>query len=582
MPYVRLYALSLTAFLLGTIAATAQSAPHHRYKLVVFGTLGGPQSFVDPASGNDIGGRARVINSQGAFAGFADTTIGDPFPYLCFWDDCLVVHAFQSGHSGALENLGALPGGGSSVAAWITDSGLIAGLSQNGETDPLYPGLPQPLPQVRAVLWEKGTITDLGVLPEGGYQSEANAVNSAGQVVGAVLNTVPDLTSMQTTTFASQPGTFWLAGGLNPPYQYQTRAFLWDRQDGMQDLDTLPGGTDAQALLINEKGQVVGHSYIGSTPSPACAYPLATDSFLWEKDKGMVDLGSLGGTCTLATDLNNHGQVVGESNFMGDTTSAAFLWERGQIHQLAGSLGGSSTGGLAVNEAGDTAGFANLPGDMTFHASMWKYKRGLIDLGVLSGDQCSYATAVNARGQIAGGSIANCTAQEPTFRAFLWERGTMYDLNTLIPANSPLYLEVVETINERGEIGGTGVDTTGNEHAYIIIPCDAEHADVEGCDYSMVDPATAPEVPAPRAQSPGGHKTIGLSRHRQMMLPMMLRQPGMSGTSRSNSAVHTKNSGVPQARRPPFPLRSSWRGNSRDDARTCLVFSEARAHCVTN
>jgi hypothetical protein len=102
---------------LGTLTATAQSAPHHRYKLVVFGTLGGPQSFVDPASGNDIGGRARVINSQGAFAGFADTTMGDPFPYLCFWDDCLVVHAFQSGRSGALENLGALPGGGSSVAA---------------------------------------------------------------------------------------------------------------------------------------------------------------------------------------------------------------------------------------------------------------------------------------------------------------------------------------------------------------------------------------------------------------------------------------------------------------------------------
>ena len=153
--------------------------------------------------------------------------------------------------------MGALPGGGSSLPTWINDNGYIAGFSENSELDPLYAGLPQ----LRAVLWQHGKIQDLGTL-EGGYQSEANAVNSVGQVVGASTTTIPDSNSMQS-------GDFNLWGPLTPPYAYQLRAFLWDKEHGMQDLGTLPGGTNARALLINDRGQVVGHSYTENTnPSP--------------------------------------------------------------------------------------------------------------------------------------------------------------------------------------------------------------------------------------------------------------------------------------------------------------------------
>jgi probable HAF family extracellular repeat protein len=460
----------------------------HHYQLVDLGsTFGGPQSYLNSAIANAPD--PRVLNSGGTVVGFADTSMPDPFPSFCFYD-CDVVRAFQAGSGGVLTDMGALPGGASSAAIWISANGLVAGLSENGGTDPLYAGLPE----VHAVLWQQGTITDLGTLPEGGYQSEANAVNSSGQVVGAALNTIPDANSMQ-------PGIFWLWGGITPLYQYQTRAFLWDQQHGMQDLGTLPGGTDAQALLINERGQVMGYSYTASTQSGAC-YPLATSSFLWDKEKGMTDLGAFGGTCTVAFALNNKGQVVGESSGTGDQSAPGFLWENGSLHELKG-LGGDFAGAAAINDQGQAAGFGYFPGDIIFHATIWENAKSITDLGVIGNDQCSDATAINAEGQVVGISISSCTAEEPTFRAFLWAAGSIFDLNSLIPPGSALYLQITNAINDRSEIAGTGVDGSGNEHAFLLIPCDGDHPGVEGCDYSLVAAAeVAREIPAPAMHKP--------------------------------------------------------------------------------
>ena len=455
---------------------------HHHYQLVDLGsTFGGSGSFFNPGSGNDFAAFTLVLNGGGTVAGFADTSLSDPFPNSCFWD-CDVVHAFRAGRHGGLTDLGALPGGGSSAPLWISENGLIAGVSENGQTDPSYAGLPE----LHAVLWQHSKITDLGTLPEGGYQSEANSVNSAGQVVGAALNTVADTNSMQ-------PGAFWLWGGIAPPYQYETRAFLWDRNDGMQDLGTLAGGTDAEAILINERGQVVGNSYTSSAPSTLCAgagFALTTGSFIWDKRTGMRDLGNLGGTCTIVSDLNNRGQVVGVSSLATDDSQHAFLWDaqRG-MQDLGGSLGGNNTGAFVMNEEGKVVGFATLPGEVIFHATFWTHVGNMADLGTVGNDQCSFATGINSSGQIVGGSKPDCST-DPS-RAFLWEDGSILDLNALIPPGSGLHLESTYTINNQGEIAGEGTDTSGNGHAFLLVPCDENHAGVEGCDYSFVEAAVA-------------------------------------------------------------------------------------------
>jgi len=446
-------------------------AKHYHYKLIDLGTFGGLQSYT---AGTAVLVTGLELNNSGVLVGFADTAISDPTPPLCFNSDCLVSYALEW-HDGVMSDLGSLRRGWSSTPVAISANGLIAGYSQNGKVDPLSGAF-----ELRAVIWTNGRIIDLGSLPEGGRESTAFAVNSAGQVVGAALNATPNANPL-------------LIFAVYPVQTTQTRAFLWDG-GVMRDLGTL-GGTDALAASINERGQVMGWSYTSSTEPGACGALAALGSFIWDEERGMRNLGNFGGSCTFAYGLNNNGQIVGYSTPTGDQYSRAFLWQNGVMRDLGGSLGGNATGAFAVNEAGQAVGFGYLGGDSAtyFHATLWTRIGQITDLGTLGSDPCSNATNINAIGQVVGGSISlsECLGEANATGAFLWENGSIVDLNTLIPPGSPLHLVYPDIINDEGEIAGDGVDASGKQHAFLLIPCDANHPDVEGCNYSLVEAATA-------------------------------------------------------------------------------------------
>jgi probable HAF family extracellular repeat protein len=482
-------AMSLFAALAIPVGLAAQARhklnnQHHHYQLVQIPTLGGPgTNFYDNA--NNIA----VLNDHGSVSGgSADTLIPDPnSPTYWFNPNGDITHAFLW-HHGSLTDLGSLPGTNNSFSTWISANGIIAGGSENGQIDPSVPDLPE----INAVVWRGAKLTNLGTLPQGGYQSAAVSVNSRGEVVGVATDLVSD-----TNSLAPSNPNIW----RGVPYGYQLRAFIWDPKNGMQDLGTLGTGTDAQAIRINERGQVIGDSYTSSAPGAPSCNNVTSGAFIWDRTHGMVDLGSFGGTCTVANDLNNDARVVGASFVAGDNYKRAFLWENGRLRDLGGSLGGNKTEAIAINEDGAAVGFAYLAGETTFHAALWRHVGQLTDLGTVGKDPCAFAQGVNDQDQVVGDSTPSDCAHFNTSRAFLWEKGSMVDLNTLIPPNSPLYLLYAYTINERGEIAVNGIDGSGIEQAALLIPCDENHLEVEGCDYSMMDAVAEPIQPSVRATS---------------------------------------------------------------------------------
>ena len=456
-------ALSVLATLALPLPLVAQEAQdhkhgHHHYKLIDLDTFGGQNAYYesDPPE--------VIISSRGVVAASADTSVVDPF---CVNASCYVTHAFLW-HDGVRTELDSLPGGTNSFASSINSGGQTVGAAQNGDVDPLTD-----YPEFVAVLWKHGAISALGTL--GGNQSAANAINDHGQVVGAALNAIPDPLA---NNFSS--------AYLFVPAATQAHAFLWTEAEGMRDLGTL-GGPDSTAAFVNQHGQIAGQSYTNATISEVTAVP-TQNPFFWENGK-MFDIGTLGGTMGTSGGMNNRGQVIGDSNLAGDQSRHAFVWDKKAGLRDLGTLTGYSFYSHAnwINDAGEIVGESDAGTAAGVFASRpFLWKDGVMsDLGTVAGDACNAALSINSRGQVVGFGSANCDQED---HAFLWENGgPIVDLSTLLLSGSAVTLIEAIFINDRGEIAARGKLASGDEHAIVLLPCDAEHTDVKGCDYSLIE-----------------------------------------------------------------------------------------------
>ncbi len=139
------------------------------------------------------------------------------------------------------------------------------------------------------------------------------------------------------------------------------------------DLGTL-GGSLSVAEWVNDNGMVVGYSDLpGEIPNP-CGV-VASHAFAWTHAEGMVDLGTLGGMCSRATAINNQGMVVGGSSLPGEIDgrpkgkSHAFVWTQGGGMVDIGTFGGNYSSAVAINNNGMVVGFANRP---AFREGLWE------------------------------------------------------------------------------------------------------------------------------------------------------------------------------------------------------------------
>ena len=410
-----------------------QSGEESRYILQDLDTAGGPNSYVQDTP--------RPVNSRRVVVGIADTTASDPFAPFCFYD-CFVVHSFQW-QDGALTDLGALAPGASSAPNAINASGVVAGLSETGATDPTAP-FP---PVSHAVVWKDGQIIDLGTL--GGTFSYAADINDRGQVVGFALNGHSDAFIPPDNAFAAECG----AG----PMGSEMRAFIWQRGRGMRSLGTL-GGPESCARYINQQGQVAGFSFTSYKPNAGSGIP-TFEPFIWTNGK-MTSLGSLGGTQGFPNGINSQGQVAGYSNLAGDEITHAYFWDHGQMIDL---LPGSDFAvANSLNDQGEVVGVAHNPGKRNGFAYLWR------DGVVTHLEKCSEARSINSTTQIVGQAFKCGTDAS---HAFFWERGgAAVDLNKLIAPGSGVTLTTATNITDSGDIAAQGRLANGEEHAFLLVP----------------------------------------------------------------------------------------------------------------
>lgn len=137
----------------------------------------------------------------------------------------------------------------------------------------------------------------------------------------------------------------------------------------------------------------------------------------------ITDLGTLGGNFSQPVAINARGQVIGFST-TADGDWRGFLWDTGTMQDLG------KVSLVGINDAGQIAGGG---GALLWEHGAWR------DLGAPPGCTSSWATAINASGQVIG--VAAC----PSGHGFLWDGKTMQDLGSFTPT----------AINDGGEIVGT-------------------------------------------------------------------------------------------------------------------------------
>ncbi|MEC4893900.1 MAG: PEP-CTERM sorting domain-containing protein [Oscillatoria sp. PMC 1051.18] len=302
----------------------------------------------------------------------------------------------------------------------INDSGQIIGISDN-----------------QNLLWENGNFTNLTNIG-------ATAINNNGQIVGVANNrlflrqTNGDINSFTAPVcFSTFPCPYVRAYDLN------------DRGQILTTINDIPvAGNDYLALnLLNLDGTL---TEISSSFDPVNRLYNAT--------------------------LNNESQVAYSSIYRYG--SNAFVWDNGVNTELSFPDRNPNLFSYArandLNEQGKVVGWTgyldyNPYTGISANATLWENPldnpNGGIDLGTLGGIY-SVANAINNLDQIVGTSD---TSPSSDLQAFLWEEGTMFNLNNLLLQDLDFDLSEAYLINNKEQIVASS-NVNGENRYYLLTP----------------------------------------------------------------------------------------------------------------
>ena len=372
-----------------------------------------------------------------------------------------------------INDLGPLPGGHFSQATFISNNGLITGISTTADSTQ------------HAVVWSQGSIFPLGNLL-GGPNSGASGANESGLISGQAEVLQADPNSENFCAYST---------GL------QCRPFAWHR-GAIRQLPTL-GGNNGTVSPPNGRGQIPGIAETNAI-DPTCPHNSAINGtgpqllqfepVIWDANTATVRQLPVppGDTVGMAFWVNDNGQAVGSTGTCANTLVPPFaigehavLWDKnGIVHDL-GNLGGSANpnvlaaGNVAfgINDKGQVTGISVLQDGVNSHAFLWTAGTGMLDLGTLPGDNISAGLGINDVGDVAGASISGPDPLAGVPKAVVWHNGAITDLNTVVPADTPLFLLTAFMINDAGQVVGFGLDLNKFEvHGFLATPLPTDGA----------------------------------------------------------------------------------------------------------
>ncbi|HEX9111366.1 MAG TPA: Ig-like domain repeat protein [Terriglobales bacterium] len=305
------------------------------------------------------------------------------------------------------------------------------------------------------------SITNIGWLP-GLFDAKPYAINGSGQVVGVVGNE-------GVSTFFNQHAFLWTKGigiqDLGPGGAYGINdsgyvtgyistdncgygAVIWKLDGSIQCLGIPQGWGNA----INRHGEVAGLQ----------AWPNRS-AFFWSPTTGVQYFGA-----DYANGMNDARQVVGRKS-QGANEIHAYLWTEASGLMDLGTLGGDSSIASGINNSGQVVGYSTaIPGNsVPYHPFLWTQAGGMQDLGVGTTWAASPAgaNALNKKGQVVGKIYA------PLYHAALWTKDGVRDLNDHIAASSGWLLDEATAINDAGQIAVTAYKAGNYQlHALVLSP----------------------------------------------------------------------------------------------------------------
>jgi probable HAF family extracellular repeat protein len=279
-----------------------------------------------------------VKNNRGIISGISQTNT--PEPNSETWS-CAAFFGGESGYvclgfvweNGVMTPLFPLPGGNNSFATGADNRGRVVGWAENGVHDSSCVGT-QVL-QFRPVIWDRAGQPEALPLFGDDTSGAATAINNRGQIVG-ISGICDQAVGRHTAKHALlwDKGTITNLGNLGAELWITPmainengdivgfgatdandlegnflRGFIWTRKDKMRRIDPLPipDHVFSQANAINERGQVVGSS---------CTLAGDCLGFLWQDGviKYLKDLvPGFNGTIINGQDINDEGEITGRA-----------------------------------------------------------------------------------------------------------------------------------------------------------------------------------------------------------------------------------------------------------------------------